>query len=325
MNSLRFKIIIGIMLFVRMVNAQIGFNISTDKDIYESGETIIITCRVTNNSDSTINMLLPNWNSCQAEFKFDDYFSYRWTTCFATAQEISLQPNQTRVYNWSLIPQKFGIPNRDGVHKIIGYFSYNLEPYSDYIQIGLRDSIFINAPMFLGGQLNVGFEEPNDSIVTNLKDSINAQTLFRDEYPWGITETWQIKGTHIDSLFNNLNNDHRLDWVEYNRRIAYDSISTLTSVDLAEYHNKIFYLSNAYPNPFNSTSSFNIELPKTDNINIELINTLGEKVYTIYSGSLKGKIRYRFQVDASNLSSGTYYYSVKSSDYQNIKKIILLK
>jgi hypothetical protein len=289
MMKLKLTILLYLTIIVGIIYPQVDFSIDTDKIEYEYGEPIAIYCTVTNNTDSTVSMLLPNSNSCQAEFEFDDYKSYLWTTCLATSEEIHLLPNKSRIYYWLFDPIKYGYPNKDGVHKLKGYFSYRLEPYIKSESILLKDSIFIEAPMFLGGQLQVSFTPENDSVLAIFKDSLKVKVLERLIFPdiydgYNINEVWQVIGISIDSLYNNLIFDQRLRFVQYNRRISYDSINTITSIsDDTEYEPK-YFLSEVYPNPFNQSANINIIIPSTEYVEIYLYNMLGQKVFDIYKG-----------------------------------------
>ncbi|MBU2447452.1 MAG: T9SS type A sorting domain-containing protein [Bacteroidetes bacterium] len=296
--------------------AQLELKMSTNKDTYEYGEKIFITCSVTNISDSTFRINSGSYNSCQAEFEFNNYYSAQWTACLPLVQELVYPPKYSRKYSWTIDPNKFGLPNKNGVQKIVGHYFYK----------NLTDTIYIQASMFMGGQLNVGFPTQNDTSLLLLKDSLKVQVLRRTEYPFtkNISETWQIYGYHLDSLQIQLLHDRRFDWVEYNRFIGYDSVkvtSVENDVNIIDGYN----LSDAYPNPFNSTSRFYVEVPKTENVSIVLFNVLGEQISTIYTGILEKNSRNHFEINGKNMASGIYFYVLSSTGFYKSKKIILLK
>lgn len=95
--------------------------------------------------------------------------------------------------------------------------------------------------------------------------------------------------------------------------IAYDYFST-----------NILKLYQNYPNPFNSSTTISFEIPKPLYIDLYLINSLGRKVNTIYSGK-KEKGFYSFLVDFSKLSSGIYYFKLITNNFFIIKKCLFLK
>ena len=90
-----------------------------------------------------------------------------------------------------------------------------------------------------------------------------------------------------------------------------------------------FYLGNAYPNPFNPTTNFNLIVEKTGDATINIIDILGRQVATIYQGVLV-KGHYNFSWDGKNnsgmtLGSGAYFTVVKIDKKIEIQKLLMLK
>ena len=90
-----------------------------------------------------------------------------------------------------------------------------------------------------------------------------------------------------------------------------------------------FYLGNAYPNPFNPTTNFNLIVEKTGDATINIIDILGRQVATIYQGVLV-KGYYNFSWDGKNnsgmtLGSGAYFTVVKMDKKIEIQKLLMLK
>jgi len=85
----------------------------------------------------------------------------------------------------------------------------------------------------------------------------------------------------------------------------------------------------AYPNPFNpeTTISFNLSSPNLTELYI--YNQKGQKVKTLFSGNLESgnhKFVWNGQDDNGNsVSSGLYFYRMKSGKYSSTKKMILMK
>jgi hypothetical protein len=85
-----------------------------------------------------------------------------------------------------------------------------------------------------------------------------------------------------------------------------------------------YVVSQNYPNPFNPETSIRFGLPRATNVRIELYNILGAKVATIiddYRAAGYHVIRF----DASQLASGTYIYRIVAGNFQQVKKMILLR
>jgi hypothetical protein len=317
-------ILLSILVSMGNIYAQLDFKISTNKTDYVYGETIYITCTVSNNTDSTINILLSDFKSCQAEFKLDNFKSYEWTTCFPLSEELIFYPKSIKRYYWTVDPNRFGLPDIEGSHKLVGYYSYELPPYSSSNNIDLLDSLYFNAPVFLGGQLVVGFPEQNDSLVSELKDSLEVTVIQRDDFPEGIVEIWQVLDIYLDSLYNKLENDKRLDHIQYNRKIQYDSISAITEVESINGLIDTYYLSDAYPNPFNPSTTIRYRIPEAGLVTLKVYDVLGREVATLVNEEkLTGS--YEVEFDGSNLSSGVYFYQLKAGSFIQTRKMICLK
>jgi hypothetical protein len=85
-----------------------------------------------------------------------------------------------------------------------------------------------------------------------------------------------------------------------------------------------FELNQNYPNPFNPITKISFILSKSAFVILEVFSSLGEKVSTLFMGQIQaGEHEYLF--DASNLSSGVYYYTLQTEEYVQTKKMILIK
>jgi hypothetical protein len=85
-----------------------------------------------------------------------------------------------------------------------------------------------------------------------------------------------------------------------------------------------YSLAQNYPNPFNPTTTISFEIQKTENVMIEVFNTLGEKVATVLNDRMTAG-PHEITFDASNLASGVYVYRMTAGDVNFSKKMMLLK
>ncbi|MBE2280586.1 MAG: lamin tail domain-containing protein [Ignavibacteriaceae bacterium] len=85
-----------------------------------------------------------------------------------------------------------------------------------------------------------------------------------------------------------------------------------------------FYLSQNYPNPFNPATTINFSIPAELKVTLTVYNTAGEKVSELVNTTLNSG-NYSVTFDASNLTSGIYYYKLDAGSFSNIKKFVLLK
>ncbi len=84
-----------------------------------------------------------------------------------------------------------------------------------------------------------------------------------------------------------------------------------------------------YPNPFNPTTSISFSLPNEQDIELSIYNIKGQKVKTLYSGSAdKGKHSMVWEGKDANdksVSSGLYFYKLKTNNNVLTRKMIMLK
>jgi hypothetical protein len=81
-------------------------------------------------------------------------------------------------------------------------------------------------------------------------------------------------------------------------------------------------VSQNFPNPFKNTSVVTVKLEKATDLSLEVFNLTGQKVYEINNGKV-GAGSHTLTIDASNLSSGVYFYTVFAGEDAVTKKMIV--
>jgi photosystem II stability/assembly factor-like uncharacterized protein len=79
-----------------------------------------------------------------------------------------------------------------------------------------------------------------------------------------------------------------------------------------------------YPNPFNPKTTIKFLLAQTGNVTLKVYNLMGQEVVTLLTG-IQTAGEHSVTFDASNLPSGTYFYSIKSGDFTDTKTMVLVK
>ncbi len=96
---------------------------------------------------------------------------------------------------------------------------------------------------------------------------------------------------------------------------------------------KEYILNQNYPNPFNPTTTIKYSIPKSvetqnlasqQNVSLKLYDILGREVATLVNKNQKAG-NYEVVFNASNLTSGTYFYRLVSGEFSKTMKLILLK
>jgi hypothetical protein len=83
-------------------------------------------------------------------------------------------------------------------------------------------------------------------------------------------------------------------------------------------------LAQNYPNPFNPSTNIAYSLATGGNASLKVYNALGNVVATLLDG-YQSAGKHEAMFDASELPSGTYYYTLKSGAFTSTKRMVLSK
>ena len=85
-----------------------------------------------------------------------------------------------------------------------------------------------------------------------------------------------------------------------------------------------YYLSHAYPNPFNNSTSINFSIPTESHVSVKIYNLLGKEVASLVNETLDGGYHHLVW-DAHNIASGIYFIQMSANNFVQTEKVILLK
>lgn len=87
-----------------------------------------------------------------------------------------------------------------------------------------------------------------------------------------------------------------------------------------------YKLEQNYPNPFNPSTIIKYILSKNSFVELKVYNILGSEVETLVSGRQKaGEYEVSFSVSGKNLTSGVYFYRLKTEGFTDTRKMLLIK
>ena len=207
--------------------------------------------------------------------------------------------------------------------------------------ITLLTGEIINTPIFGNGG-------PPDWDNTNLEDLLSRQSDKRTAYTWRDDGSSYPPGRMDYQIYSNSVINVEKDFViqtevmsiprlneygllQFDTRTASDhfpkvsdlSFDTITSVTHKNYLAE-FELEQNYPNPFNPSTSIEFRIPESGFVSLKVYDILGNNVATLFNNYLfVGKHKVDF--NASGLPSGIYFYQLKTGNYLETKKMILLK
>ncbi|NQV41005.1 MAG: T9SS type A sorting domain-containing protein [Candidatus Marinimicrobia bacterium] len=84
------------------------------------------------------------------------------------------------------------------------------------------------------------------------------------------------------------------------------------------------YLADNFPNPFNPRTAISFGLPEDSRVSLILYDISGREVSKLAEGHFSAG-RHDLYLDGSELSSGTYFYSLEAGSFKEVKRMLLLK
>jgi len=157
-------------------------------------------------------------------------------------------------------------------------------------------------------QLRAVNELQADSLIA---DSLVSVTEFAVMNLRGLTtHNWRVQAL-ADTLTS--------DWS------AWFVFETITEVSLPNNNQPVaFDLGQNYPNPFNPTTTIQFALAESGEITLEVINVLGHTVATLVN-EFRAPGNYQVTFNGSGLSSGVYFYRLKSGTNIQTRRMLLVK
>jgi len=139
-------------------------------------------------------------------------------------------------------------------------------------------------------------------IITNTKQSLNTIEVFvEEEFP----SVW-IGGNGFTFLFRKF------------EKIFTDLNSETMTIP------SVFSLSQNYPNPFNPITKIKYSVPESDFVTLKIYDLLGKEIVTLVNKEIVSGL-HECIFNASNLSSGAYFYKLQAGIFTQTKKLLLIK
>jgi hypothetical protein len=134
------------------------------------------------------------------------------------------------------------------------------------------------------------------------------------------TTTEQKNYTYSDQLYKAGKYFYRLRQIDYDGSF---NLSETIEVDYTSIPNG-FSLSQNHPNPFNPNTTITFSIPGNEFVQIIILDALGKEIKRVISEE-KNAGTYNIVFDAGYLSSGIYYYQLRSGEFLQTKKMVLVK
>jgi hypothetical protein len=112
-----------------------------------------------------------------------------------------------------------------------------------------------------------------------------------------------------------------------NNNVGVDTTFILTATGVNDRTNSLpltFALKQNYPNPFNPSTMIAFDLPSAGHVQLRVFDLLGREVASLLDEQ-RNAGRYHVEWNASQFSSGIYFYQIQAGSFTATKKLILLK
>lgn len=103
-----------------------------------------------------------------------------------------------------------------------------------------------------------------------------------------------------------------------------NSLTSTVDVKLDVPKAKTFLMEQNYPNPFNPATTIRYSIPENSFVTLKVYNALGKEV-AVLANDYKSAGYYQATFNASELSSGIYFYTLNTGKFTETRKMILMK
>ncbi|MEW5925194.1 MAG: T9SS type A sorting domain-containing protein, partial [Candidatus Zixiibacteriota bacterium] len=117
--------------------------------------------------------------------------------------------------------------------------------------------------------------------------------------------------------------DHNLKWSDWSEETSFQIVTAVDEGKAAEIPDS-YELGQNYPNPFNPSTIIAYQIPRNGHVSIKVYDALGQEVATLVDEE-KPAGNYQVEFNTVNLSSGIYFYEMRSGEFTTIKKCCLMK
>jgi hypothetical protein len=85
-----------------------------------------------------------------------------------------------------------------------------------------------------------------------------------------------------------------------------------------------FGLGQNFPNPFNPTTVFRYQIPKSGYVSLQVFNSMGQRVATLVDGEKPAGL-HQVEFDAAHLGAGVYHYRLRMEGFESTKNMVVAK
>lgn len=269
---------------------------------------------------------------------FVDYLRYTYTydtngkmlTCMSESKasgvwEISYRLSYTYDSNGNILTE-LSESWKNGTWEISYRLSYNYDSDGDILNKlyeGLVGGVWVNS---------LRYTYTYDANKNLLKDLLEYWHNGTWAYDWEFNYTYDENNNTVTASLSGLNQPSTLT-ITYNNKKNKLSVSgfncnvqyaQITGIKDEINNGLVFTLDQNYPNPFNPSTIINYSIPEDNFVTIKVYDVLGKEVTTLVDEEMPAG-NYNINFDGSNLASGIYLYQIKTKNFTQTKKMVLMR
>lgn len=197
--------------------------------------------------------------------------------------------------------------------------SLNLD-YNSYYAIGVG-----GVPVVRGATQYSNISNYKAASMPNEQNSIFENVFFVSDQDLHLTGTsngnTNLTGTPLPFVLQDIDGEFRNAATPYMGADEAEESLIVTQISVIA---DSYTLSQNYPNPFNPSTTINFSLKKSGFVSLKIYDITGREISELVNDELLSG-SYELIFDASNLSSGVYFYTIKAGEFVQTKQMILTK
>ncbi|MBE2254924.1 MAG: T9SS type A sorting domain-containing protein [Ignavibacteria bacterium] len=128
--------------------------------------------------------------------------------------------------------------------------------------------------------------------------------------------------SYYDALFFDKNNNFTA--ISENFIIKFNS-GTPTNIYTESESVSGYELFQNYPNPFNPSTKIKFNLKSNEYVSLKIYDISGKVVFNLINNIFHNAGVHEYEYNATNLSSGIYFYKLETDNFSSVKKMMLIK
>jgi hypothetical protein len=188
-----------------------------------------------------------------------------------------------------------------------GYYYYDTN--NNLIEFLVQSSVGINFLRYLYSY------DVNNNRIESIRQRWNVNVW---ENGGRVLYTYSINNDITEEIVQEWNGSA---WINVDK---YTYSYIVTEIENVEESVLSYGISNNFPNPFNPSTRIKYFIPTQSYVTIKVFDALGNEIATLVNEE-KQTGNYSVEFDASELTSGIYFYRLRAGDYIETRKMMFIK